>query len=233
MSENRKRGMAILVLVRHGQSVWNALNEFTGWVDVPITKEGDIESRQAGARLLRIPFDVAFTSQLIRAHQTLCTIFQERTDRILVFKHATGQQSLWEHYSKAKAFEIPVFISQALNERYYGDLQGLDKEETKQKYGEEQVHIWRRSYDVAPPGGESLKDTIARALPYFEQHILPFIVAGKNVIVVAHGNSLRSIMMHLEKLTPEQVLNLELPTAVPVMYLFDASGKPYHKEMLL
>ncbi len=224
--------MAKLVLVRHGKSVWNQLNEFTGWVDVPITKEGDLEARGAAARILNIPFDVAFTSQLIRAHQTLCILFQERTDRILVFKHNTGKQALWEHYSNAKDFEIPVFKSSALNERYYGDLQGLNKAETAKKFGDEQVHIWRRSYDVQPPGGESLKDVVTRTIPYFEEHIMPFLLQEKNVVVVAHGNSLRSIMMHLERLSEEQVLSLELPTAVPVLYEFDHHGKAARKQVL-
>jgi 2,3-bisphosphoglycerate-dependent phosphoglycerate mutase len=224
--------MAKLVLVRHGMSVWNKLNEFTGWVDVPITKEGDDEARGAAARLLRIPFDVAFTSTLVRAHQTLCILFQERADRILVFKHDTGKEQLWEHYTNTHEWEIPVYSAWELNERYYGDLQGLNKDETKKKFGEEQVHLWRRSYDTRPPNGEALIDVVQRTVPYYEQHILPFLKQGKNVVVVAHGNSLRSIMMHLEKLTPQQVLNLELPTATPVCYTVDFEGNVHYKEIL-
>ena len=223
--------MAKLVLVRHGQSVWNLLNEFTGWVDVPLTKEGDEEARSAAARLLNIKFDVAFTSQLIRAHQTLCVIFQERVDRILVFKHNAGKEALWEHYSNAKQWEVPVFKAMELNERHYGDLQGLNKQDTIEKYGAIQVQQWRRSYDVKPPGGESLADTIARAAPYFENHIFPFVKHGENVIVVAHHNSLRGIIMHLEKLTPEQVVNVELATGVPVVYDIDSNGAILNKQI--
>jgi 2,3-bisphosphoglycerate-dependent phosphoglycerate mutase len=168
----------------------------------------------------------------VRAQQTLCLLFQERSDELLVFHHAQGREAVWEHYTNAKEFEIPVFSSQALNERYYGDLQGLNKEETAQKYGALQVQQWRRSFDIEPPGGESLKDTASRSIPYFTQHILPFLQHGKNVVVAAHGNSLRSIMMHLEKLTPEQVSHLELPTAVPVLYDIDEHGSVRSKEIL-
>lgn len=223
--------MSKLVLVRHGESVWNMLNEFTGWVDVPLTQKGDEEARAAATRIRDIPFDIAFTSQQIRAHQTLCLLFQERTDRILVFKHG-GKYAAREHYANAKSWEIPVIKNGALNERFYGDLQGLNKDETRKKFGDEQVHIWRRSYDVAPPGGESLKDVVARTLPYYDEHILPFLKEGKNVIVAAHGNSLRSIIMKLDNLTPEQVSSLELPTGVPVVYDIDEHGKVQGKKIL-
>lgn len=225
--------MAVLVIVRHGQSMWNQLNEFTGWVDVPITKQGEEEAHRAAKLLFDIPFDVAFTSQLIRAQQTLCVIFQERPDHlILVFKHQVGKESAWEHYTNAKSFEIPVFKSAQLNERYYGNLQGLNKQDTINKYGESQVHLWRRSYDVAPPDGESLKDVITRTIPYYQENIVPFLKEGKNVIIVAHGNSLRAIMMHLENLTPEQVSNLELPTGVPVCYEMNAEAQVVKKTVL-
>jgi 2,3-bisphosphoglycerate-dependent phosphoglycerate mutase len=224
--------MAKLVLVRHGQSVWNRLNEFTGWVDVPITKQGDEEARNAAARLLRTPFDVAFTSTLVRAQQTLCILFQEREDSILVFRHPDGKQELWSHSVNTHNGEIPVFIAWELNERFYGDLQGLNKADTSAKYGAEQVHQWRRSYDARPPGGESLQDVMQRTAPYYQQHIEPFLRQGKNVIVVAHGNSLRSIMAHLEKMTPEEVSNLELGTAIPVCYEIDVDGNVVHKDIL-
>lgn len=224
--------MVKLVLVRHGESVWNQMNEFTGWVDVPITKKGEDEAKEAGARLLRINFDVAFTSQLVRAHQTLCTIFQERTDEILVFKHNLGKAHLWEHYSNKHPWEIPVFKAQALNERYYGDLQGLNKQETKNKYGDEQVHKWRRGFTDRPPNGENLADVYNRTTPYYEQHILPFIRQGKNVIIVAHGNSLRALVMYLEHYTPQQIENFELKTGVPMVFDLDAEGKVLTRQVL-
>jgi len=192
--------MAQLVLVRHGQSQWNLENRFTGWVDVPLTDEGRKEARSAGEKLKGFSFAEIHTSKLGRAHETL---------KIIV---------------EIAGFEgLPVFEDQALNERHYGDLQGLNKAETAKKYGEEQVHIWRRSYDVPPPNGESLKDTAARTLPYFDTKIAPRLRETKNVLVVAHGNSLRSIVMQLEKLTPAQILEVEIPTGIPIAYELDAS----------
>ena len=187
--------MALLVLVRHGESQWNLENRFTGWEDVPLTENGRREAARAGSLLRGTHFDVAFSSVLQRANETLDIIVRE-----------LGQT------------DLPVHKDQALNERHYGELQGLNKAETAEKFGAEQVHIWRRSYDVPPPGGESLKDTAARTLPYFESTIAPQVVAGRNVLVVAHGNSLRSIVMHLDQLTREQVLELNIPTGVPIVY---------------
>lgn len=203
--------MVTLVLLRHGESQWNLENRFTGWVDVPLSPKGEEEARQAGEKLkaAHVHFDVAFTSVLQRANRTM-----EIALDIL------GQRG------------IPVEKDQALNERHYGDLQGLDKAETAQKFGEEQVHIWRRSYDIPPPGGESLKDTAARTLPYYEAKILPMVKAGKNVLVAAHGNSLRSIVMYLDQLTKEQVLELNLGTGVPIVYELDANGQVIKKQTL-
>lgn len=203
--------MGNLVLVRHGESQWNLENRFTGWVDVPLSAKGQQEAIAAGEKLKGYKFDKAFTSVLQRANNTLKAILE-----------VTGQPG------------IPVEYDQALNERHYGALQGLNKKETADKYGDEQVKIWRRSYDVPPPAdktelnpdgiSESLKDTAARTLPYYEKHILPEILAGKNIIVAAHGNSLRSIVMYLEDLTKEQVLELNIPTGAPLLYVFDANG---------
>ena len=201
--------MALLVLIRHGESQWNLENRFTGWIDVPLTDKGREEARRAGERIRHIRFDKAYTSVLKRAIDTLDIVLQ-----------TIGQVGM------------PVTYDQALNERHYGDLQGLNKAETAEKYGKEQVHQWRRSYDVAPPGGESLKDTAARALPYFETHILPDLRAGKNVLVSAHGNSLRSIVMHLDKLSREQVLELNLATGVPIVYEFDSDLRILSKQIL-
>jgi 2,3-bisphosphoglycerate-dependent phosphoglycerate mutase len=199
--------MPTLVLVRHGQSQWNLENKFTGWVDVPLSELGEKEARAAGEKLKNYKFDVAFTSALQRAQRTLAIIFQ-----------VGGMK------------DIPVYMDQALNERHYGALQGLNKAETAQKYGEDQVKIWRRSYDVPPPKddtgySESLKDTAARTLPYFESRIVPNLKQGKNVLVAAHGNSLRSIVMHLDHLTKEQVLELNLETGVPRVYELDKDLK--------
>ena len=203
--------MPKLILLRHGESQWNLENRFTGWVDVPLTPRGEEEARIAGEHLRDLPIDLLYTSVLQRAINTA---------RIAL--------------ETAGKHDLPTERDQALNERHYGDLQGLNKAETAAQYGEEQVHIWRRSYDVSPPGaqGESLKDTAARTLPYFQAHILPDIKAGKNVLVVAHGNSLRSIVMELEKLTREQVLELNIPTGIPLVYDFDDSGNITHKGYL-
>jgi 2,3-bisphosphoglycerate-dependent phosphoglycerate mutase len=193
--------MARLVLLRHGESQWNLENRFTGWVDVPLSPKGEQEARAAGEKLKGFRFDRADTSVLKRAIDTLRIVLE-----------ITGQTN------------VPTEQDQALNERMYGDLQGLNKAETAQKYGEQQVKIWRRSYDVRPPGGESLKDTAERVLPYYEQRIKPEVLAGKTIIVAAHGNSLRALVMTLDRLTKEQVLELNIPTGAPLLYEFDASG---------
>jgi 2,3-bisphosphoglycerate-dependent phosphoglycerate mutase len=190
--------MAKLFLVRHGQSQWNLENRFTGWQDVDITELGQQEARQAGLALANEPIDVAYTSTLIRAQHTLEIIL-----------HEMGNPS------------IPIIINAALNERGYGQLEGLNKAETAEKYGAEQVHIWRRSFDVPPPGGESLKDTYERVIPYYEGFIAPKLKEGKNVLIVAHGNSLRALIMFLEHLSPEQILEREIATGQPIKYQID------------
>jgi 2,3-bisphosphoglycerate-dependent phosphoglycerate mutase len=195
--------MSTLVLVRHGQSQWNLENKFTGWVDVDLTPQGENEAKNAGKKLQGMTFQKAYTSDLKRAQRTLQLILGE-----------------------IKQTSIPIVKDKALNERHYGDLQGLDKAATAKKYGDKQVHIWRRSYDIAPPGkgGESLKDTAARTLPYFNNTIVPELKAGKNILVAAHGNSLRSIVMELDNLTQEQVLELNIGTGEPIVYECDAKG---------
>ncbi len=200
--------MSKLVLVRHGQSLWNLEDRFTGWVDVPLTPLGRDEARVAARKLSATPLDVAYTSTLSRAQQTLQII----------------QDTL--------GLDLPVICDQALNERHYGDLQGLNKAQTAEKFGKEQVHQWRRSYDVPPPNGESLEMTAARTLPFFERCILGDIKQGKNVLVVAHGNSNRSIVMMLDKLTKEQVLELNLGTAVPLVYELEPNGGVLSKQIL-
>ena len=192
-----------LVLVRHGQSEWNLKNLFTGWKDVDLTEQGVKEAREAGRKLKAqgLSFDVAFTSALKRAQRTLDLMLEE-----------IGQAG------------IPVTKDLALNERDYGDLSGLNKDDARAKWGEEQVHIWRRSYDIAPPGGESLKDTLARTLPYYVTEIQPRVLRGERVLVAAHGNSLRALVMVLEKLSPEQILKREIGTGVPIIYRLNADS---------
>ena len=200
-----------LVLVRHGQSEWNLKNLFTGWRDVGLTDLGREEAKSAGTRLkaLGLTFDIAFTSALTRA--------QASCDLILGELGQTGLETIRD---------------QALNERDYGDLSGLNKDDARAKWGEEQVHIWRRSYDISPPGGESLKDTLARALPYYMIHIQPLVLSRKRVLVSAHGNSLRALIMAIEGLTPEQILKRELETGVPVCYRIGADSRPISVETL-
>ena len=193
----------LLVLCRHGQSEWNKLNLFTGWKDPDLTDKGVAEAQAAGRRLkaLGLGFDKAYTSALTRAQHTLKLILGE-----------LGQS------------DLETVKDQALNERDYGDLAGLNKDDARAKWGDEQVKIWRRSYDIPPPGGESLKDTADRVLPYFDTHIMPDVMAGKRIIVAAHGNSLRALIMKLEGLTGEQIIARELATGVPIVYRFDETG---------
>ncbi len=190
--------MAKLVIVRHGQSLWNKENRFTGWVDIDLSAKGREEAIEAGKKLKSLHFDTAFTSDLKRAQNTLTLILKE-----------IGQEN------------IPVFRDKALNERHYGDLQGMNKDAARERFGPEQVHIWRRSYDVAPPNGESLKDTEERVVPYYQSEIEPLLREGKNVLVVAHGNSLRSLIKYLEHLSPEEIVKVEIPTGKPKVYELD------------
>lgn len=202
--------MPLLVLVRHGQSIWNAEDRFTGWVDVPLSEKGIEEARQAG-RLLReanYRFDVAYTSVLSRAEDTLKLMLEEMQ------------------------VELPVIRDAALNERMYGNLQGLNKQKMREIYGEHIVQLWRRSYDIPPPGGEALKDTAARTVPFFERCIMGDIQQGKNVLVAAHGNSNRSIVMVLDNLSKEEVLQLNLDTGVPYVYEITSDGKVQSKKEL-
>ena len=202
--------MVQLCLLRHGESLWNKENRFTGWVDVPLTDFGRKQAEKAGESIKKegLQFQVAYTSVLNRAIETLEIVMK------------TIQQN------------ISVIKDSALNERMYGDLQGLNKEDTAKKYGAEQVHIWRRSYAVRPPNGESLEDTQKRTIPFFINCIMTDIKEGKNVLVVAHGNSLRSIIMYLDKLSKEQVLSLELPTGLPIVYSIDSNGMVTSKKEL-
>ena len=204
-------GDSVLVLVRHGESEWNRANRFTGWKDVGLTEEGMAEAHRAGAILKKTGqrFDSAFTSTLKRAHNTLDIILDE-----------LGQGKL------------PTVKAAALNERDYGELVGINKDEARKRWGAEQVHLWQRSYDIAPPGGESLKDTAARVVPFFEKWIVPELQKGKSVILVAHGNSLRSLIMELDKLEPDDVMQVEIRTASPLIYRLNADGTVAEKRDL-
>lgn len=201
----------LLVLARHGQSEWNLKNLFTGWKDPGLTELGIEEAREAGRRLkaLGLQFDTAFTSDLSRAQRTCKLILEEM-----------GQP------------EIRTIADQALNERDYGDLSGLNKDDARARWGEEQVHLWRRSYDIQPPGGESLKDTVARVLPYYIREILPRVMRGERVLVAAHGNSLRALVMVLDGLTPETIPSLELATGIPLIYRLNADTTVLDKKVL-
>ena len=201
--------MPTLILLRHGQSQWNLENRFTGWVDVDLAPRGIEEAKRAGDLLRDLPIDLVFTSVLQRAIRT--------ADLALEKAGKTG---------------LPMERDQALNERHYGDLQGLNKDETRAKFGDEQVHIWRRSYDTPPPNGESLKDTLERVLPYYEKSIAPQLRAGKNVLIAAHGNSLRALVKHLEKISADEILKLNIPTGVPRVYELDGNLEVSRAEYL-
>ena len=200
-----------LILVRHGQSEWNAKNLFTGWKDPGLTDQGVSEAKNAGKLILeqKIEFDVMYTSMLSRAQKT--------GDIILgILNHK----------------EIPIIKNEALNERHYGSLAGLNKDDARKKWGEEQVHIWRRSFDIPPPDGESLKDTADRVLPYFEAEIMPKVIDGSSILIAAHGNSLRALIMKLDSISSEDIVKLEIPTGAPIQYEFTSDGMVYKKTNL-
>ena len=214
-----------LILMRHGQSIWNKKNLFTGWVDIPLSDAGIEEAVLGGKKIQNFPIDVVFTSTLVRAQMTaILALLHHKSGKIPVFQHRSSE----EHGDWSKIFSeetlrktFPVYTAWELNERMYGRLQGLNKAETAEKYGAEQVHIWRRSYDSAPPDGESLAMTAARSIPYFKKQILPCLERGENVFVSAHGNSLRAIVMYLEGLSKEEVVHLEIATGEPLFYTYD------------
>lgn len=214
--------MAKLILMRHGASLWNEENLFTGWVDIPLSKKGVAEAEAAGILLRDLPIDVIFCSELIRSTMTALIAMNEHVSgKVPLLLHpGEGPMEAWGkiHDPKALAKTIPLFRAWQLNERMYGDLQGLDKDEMRAKYGAEQVQIWRRSFDTPPPNGESLKMTAERTLPYFNETILPLLKEGKNILVSAHGNSLRSIIMEINGLTGEEVVKLELATGKPMIW---------------
>lgn len=223
---------AKLILMRHGQSEWNRLNLFTGWVDIPLSAKGVEESIEGGKKIAHLPIDVIFTSSLIRAQMTATlAMLHHSSGKVPCVQHpGEGKLEEWSQIYSEEAQKscIPIFNAWQLNERMYGELQGLNKQETMNKFGTEQVQEWRRSFDKAPPNGESLKKTAARTIPYFEERVLPLLKRGANVFIAAHGNSLRSIVMFLDKLSEEQVVKLELATGEPLVYTFE--GEKWSKD---
>ena len=217
--------MTKLILLRHGQSVLNKHNVFTGCMDIPITAQGVEECLKVGKKIAETPIDVIFSSTLIRAQMSAMLVMSvHKGEKIPYIVHSgPGKLTEWsQNYSPHPEKYIPMYTAWELNERMYGKLQGLNKQETKEKFGDEQVHLWRRSFDVAPPGGESLEMTSERSIPYFQEKILPLLKEGKNVLVSAHGNSLRSIVMFLENLSKEELLKLEIPTGATITYTYNA-----------
>lgn len=224
IGSKKKAREAALILIRHGESLWNEKNLFTGCVDVPLTKKGVEEAIEAGKRISNIPVDIIYTSALIRAQMTaMLAMTQHRRKKVPIIMHNESEQAkLWSQIYSEETIKqsIPVITAWQLNERMYGELQGLNKQETANRYGKEKVHEWRRSYDIPPPNGESLEMCAKRAVAYFREQIEPQLQSGKNIMIAAHGNSLRSIIMYLDKLTSQEVISLELSTGIPLLYIF-------------
>ncbi|MBW3002752.1 2,3-bisphosphoglycerate-dependent phosphoglycerate mutase [Candidatus Woesearchaeota archaeon] len=212
--------MSYLILVRHGESRWNLANKFCGWVDVPLSENGIKEALSAAKKLEGLTLDVAFTSKLERAQETLLLILAKQKFTG-IFLHNTGKMAKWsKHPHKLEKNEIPIYSDTALNERYYGRLQGMNKDAARRKWGKPQVFKWRRSYDIRPPGGECLKDVYKRTVPYFKKVIMPHIRKKKDVIISAHGNSLRALIKYLDNISDEKIPHLELPTGKPIIYKY-------------
>ncbi len=223
--------MSMLVLLRHGQSIWNKRNLFTGWVDVPLSYEGINEALKAGEKMKNLCFDEIYTSVLIRSIQTaMIAMSKNECDRMPIIQHNLGKMRQWATINNNLNI-IPVYEIEELNERYYGELQGKNKKQMADEYGEKQVHIWRRSYATQPPGGESLKDNYERTIPFFEDVILEKLAANKNILISAHGNSLRAIVKHIENISDNDIPNFEIPTGLPIVYRFE-NGKAVKKEVL-
>lgn len=212
--------MAKLILLRHGQSAWNKENVFTGWIDIPLSKQGIVESAEAGKKIKDIPVDMIYTSSLVRAQTTVFLAMAESSSGRVVSVQHNVKEPFFEWYQRGSEGKnlIPLYIALELNERMYGDLQGKNKEEMRREYGDEQVQLWRRSFHTEPPRGESLAQTAARAIPFFVQTIVPELAKEKNILICAHGNSLRSIVMHIEKLSEDQVMHLEIATGEARIY---------------
>jgi len=226
--------MVKLIIVRHGESTWNMENRFTGWMDIDLSPKGIEEAKKAGELLRDYRFDKVYISHLIRSIHTYQLIQEKTSDTRtpIIYHEDDDLERQREHHTGDSSKELPIFQTRAIAERYYGNLQGLNKKETADKYGDEQVHIWRRSFDVQPPGGESLKDTLERVLPYWEKNIKKDLVEGKTVLIVAHGNSLRAIVKYLEKISDADIPNHEIPTGIPIEYDLDGSLNIISKKEL-
>ena len=212
--------MTYLILVRHGESIWNKQNKFTGWVDVPLSSNGIKEAIRSAKALGGLRIDVAFTSKLQRAQETLSIILANQK-KVGIFLHEEKKEKKWSFHPRLlEKDEIPIYSDKALNERYYGSLQGKNKDEVRKKFGEKQVFIWRRSYAIRPPMGESLRDVYKRVLPYFKKNIISELDKGKNVVISAHGNSLRAIIKYIENISDEEIPYVELPTGKPIIYTY-------------
>ena len=224
--------MSTLILLRHGQSMWNQRNVFTGWVDVPLSSNGISEAQKAGQLMSHLNIDAIYTSTLVRAQQTAMLAMAEHPEnKVPFFVHTGTSQQLYNDFDQTDIDTmIPTYTDERLNERHYGGLQGLNKQKTVEKHGADQVKQWRRSYDTAPPEGESLAMTAERTLPCFQEAILPLLESGKNVLVSAHGNSLRSIVMHWESLSKDEVLGLEIATGEPRFYAFEGGAFQLQKN---
>lgn len=222
--------MSKLILLRHLQSQWNLENRFTGWVDVPLSKEGILKSKEVAEKIVQTNFDIIYSSPLIRNQETVLRIL-EYSNKYPIFMHFEGKMKDWSNF-KGNGNYLPVYISEKLNERYYGDLQGLNKDEMKAKYGEEKVQLWRRSYDQAPPGGESLKKVYNRAVPFFKKYIENDLKKGKEVLVVASHNSLRALVKYIEKISDKEIIGVEIPTGTIISYEFDELLRIKNKEIL-
>ena len=214
--------MSKLFLLRHLKSQWNVENRFSGWVDNPVSKEGSAQAKEIAEKLMNEKFDVIYTSPLIRNKQTVIKVLRNIGERYPILKYFGGKMAKWGNFEGEGNF-MPVYISESLNERYYGKLQGLNKEETARKYGEERVHLWRRSYDVAPPGGESLKDVCKRTTPFYKKYIEKDLKEGKNVLVVASHNSLRAVVKYIEHIPDDKIIDVEIPFGGLLKYEFDGS----------
>ena len=227
--------MATLILLRHGESIWNRQNRFTGWVDVSLSRAGIVEAERAAVLLGEERLDVVFTSALLRAQDTAYEVLKRnRHCAQYVRVHDELKRDWYAHFVSlpAETSELKIYVSEMLNERYYSDLQGLRKDEAAVHFGSEQVHQWRRSYDIPPPNGESLQMTATRVMPYYLERIAPLLRLGYTVLVCAHGNSLRAMIMYIEQLTPEQILTCEVKTGTPFVYRFDADLKLAGKHIL-
>lgn len=226
--------MGKLVLVRHGQSIWNLQNRFTGWADVSLSKKGLSEAKRAGIKLKKYHFDVAFTSNLLRAQETLFEILNRNLFCNHYIRVHENESEWYSHYKHTKSddLDLVVFSNEALNERFYGDLQGLNKDESRKKFGDKLVHLWRRSYSTRPPGGNALEQTYKRTIPYFKTHIEKRLKKGENVIIAAHGNSLRAITKYIEKLSRDEIMKVEIATGVPTVYSIDKKMNIKKKEVL-